>query len=96
VPPVRYELGDYIPEDGILHRHRRENLKSYIVINGPYISLAIPPNISSLSPDPFVLHPSYVYILYLLMCFFINLFSFKVMSHLYLSHSFIRRCESCC
>jgi hypothetical protein len=28
--PVRYELGFYIPEDGILHSHRRDNLKSYI------------------------------------------------------------------
>jgi hypothetical protein len=28
--PVRYELGFYIPEEGILHGHRRENLKSYI------------------------------------------------------------------
>jgi hypothetical protein len=27
--PVRYELGFYIPEDAILHSHRRENLKSY-------------------------------------------------------------------
>jgi hypothetical protein len=27
--PVRYKLGVYIPEDGILHSHRRENLKSY-------------------------------------------------------------------
>jgi hypothetical protein len=26
---VRYELGFYIPEDGILHSDRRENLKSY-------------------------------------------------------------------
>jgi hypothetical protein len=24
VSPVRYELGFYIPEDGILHSHRRE------------------------------------------------------------------------
>jgi hypothetical protein len=29
--PVRYELGFYTPEDGILHSHRLENLKSYIV-----------------------------------------------------------------
>jgi hypothetical protein len=29
VSPVRYELDFYIPEDGILHSHRRENLKSY-------------------------------------------------------------------
>jgi hypothetical protein len=26
--PVKYELGFYIPEDGILHSHRGENLKS--------------------------------------------------------------------
>jgi hypothetical protein len=29
VSPLKYELGFYIPEDGILHSHRRENLKSY-------------------------------------------------------------------
>jgi hypothetical protein len=29
---VRYELGFYIPEDGILHSHSRENLKSYITL----------------------------------------------------------------
>jgi hypothetical protein len=28
--PVRYELGFYIPEDDILHGHRREYLKLYI------------------------------------------------------------------
>jgi hypothetical protein len=27
--PVKYELGFYIPEDGILHSHRRGNLTSY-------------------------------------------------------------------
>jgi hypothetical protein len=32
MPPVRYKLGFYIPEDGILHSHRRENLKSYIAL----------------------------------------------------------------
>jgi hypothetical protein len=31
VSPVKYELGFYIPEDGILHSHCRENLKSYLV-----------------------------------------------------------------
>jgi hypothetical protein len=30
--PVRYELDFYTPEDDILHSHRRENLKSYIVL----------------------------------------------------------------
>jgi hypothetical protein len=34
VSPVRYELGFYVPEDDILHSHRRENLKSYIVLTG--------------------------------------------------------------
>jgi hypothetical protein len=32
--PVNYELGFYIPEDGILHSRRRENLKYYIALNG--------------------------------------------------------------
>jgi hypothetical protein len=32
--PVRYELGCYIPEDYILHSHRRENLKSYTALMG--------------------------------------------------------------
>jgi hypothetical protein len=31
---VKYELGFYIPEDDILHRHCRENLKSYIALTG--------------------------------------------------------------
>jgi hypothetical protein len=30
VSPVKYEQGFYIPEDGILHSRRRENLESYI------------------------------------------------------------------
>jgi hypothetical protein len=34
VSPVKYELGFYIPEDGILHSHHRENLKSYIALTG--------------------------------------------------------------
>jgi hypothetical protein len=34
VSPVRYELGFYMPEDGILHRHRLENLKFYIALTG--------------------------------------------------------------
>jgi hypothetical protein len=29
---VKYELGFYIPEDDILHSHRRESLKSYIAL----------------------------------------------------------------
>jgi hypothetical protein len=34
VSPVRYELDVYVPEDGILHSHRHENLKSYRALNG--------------------------------------------------------------
>jgi hypothetical protein len=32
--PLNYELAFYIPEDGILHSRRRENLKSYIALIG--------------------------------------------------------------
>jgi hypothetical protein len=32
--PVKYELGLYIPEDGILHSHCRKNLKSYKALTG--------------------------------------------------------------
>jgi hypothetical protein len=31
---VRYELGFYISEDGVLHSHSIENLKSYIALTG--------------------------------------------------------------
>jgi hypothetical protein len=34
VSAVRYELGFYNPEDGILHSHRREYLKPYIALTG--------------------------------------------------------------
>jgi hypothetical protein len=34
VSPVKYELGFYITEDGILHSDRRENLKSCIALTG--------------------------------------------------------------
>jgi hypothetical protein len=32
VSPVKYEMGFYIPEDGILHSHCRENVKSYTTL----------------------------------------------------------------
>jgi hypothetical protein len=31
---MKYELVFYIPEDDILHSHRRENLKPYIALTG--------------------------------------------------------------
>jgi hypothetical protein len=37
VSPVKYELDFYIPEDDILHSHRREHLKSYIALTGWYL-----------------------------------------------------------
>jgi hypothetical protein len=37
VSPVRYELGSYIPEDGIPHSHRKENLKSYRYVRSPVL-----------------------------------------------------------
>jgi hypothetical protein len=39
VLPVRYEVGFYIPEDGILRSHRRENLKSYTVLKFAMVTL---------------------------------------------------------
>jgi hypothetical protein len=43
VSPVRYELGFYIPENDILHIHRRENLKSSIDTAGSTPPVYIPP-----------------------------------------------------
>jgi hypothetical protein len=34
VSPVKYELGFYIPDNGNLHSHRREKLKSDIALTG--------------------------------------------------------------
>jgi hypothetical protein len=34
VSPVKYELDFYIPEDDVVHIHRRENLKSYMALTG--------------------------------------------------------------
>jgi hypothetical protein len=42
VSPVKYELGSYIPEDDILHSHRHENLKSYILIHSLQPAIHVP------------------------------------------------------
>jgi hypothetical protein len=42
---VRYELGFYIPENGIRHGHRHENLKLYMVFlfhSSPFIAIMAP------------------------------------------------------
>jgi hypothetical protein len=39
VSPVKYELGFYIPEDDVLHSHRRENLKPYMLQDEFYSAL---------------------------------------------------------
>jgi hypothetical protein len=36
VSPVKYELGFYIPEDDILHRHRRVNSNAIIPFGVKY------------------------------------------------------------
>jgi hypothetical protein len=45
VSPVKYELGAYIPEDGVLHNHPRENLKPYIalIVWGLYLRFNVSP-----------------------------------------------------
>jgi hypothetical protein len=34
VSPVKYELEFYIPEDGTVHSHRRENFKFHTALTG--------------------------------------------------------------
>jgi hypothetical protein len=43
VSPVRYELGSYIPENGILRSHRRVNLTSSSIIDFVYFLPSIVP-----------------------------------------------------
>jgi hypothetical protein len=57
VSPVKYELGFNIPEDGILHNHRCENLKSYLTMINAIISIR---NMKS--------NEHYVYVLTLCYC----------------------------
>jgi hypothetical protein len=74
--PVRYELGFYIPGDGILQSHPRDSLKSYIALTG--WTLCWRRNVSSVSyklsfyiPEDGILHShrrdslnSYIYIFF--------------------------------
>jgi hypothetical protein len=62
VSPVKYELGFYIPEDDILHRHRRENLKSYISTNCRSLDFShthwLPRSVTEIgSPSSYILLP---------------------------------------
>jgi hypothetical protein len=34
---VKYELGFYIPEDGILHSHRRADIHSYLLLKSAVV-----------------------------------------------------------
>jgi hypothetical protein len=38
--PVRYELGFYIPEDGVLHSYRCENLTSFLSSLAAYLLIS--------------------------------------------------------
>jgi hypothetical protein len=49
VSPVKYGLGFYIPEDGILHSHRREKLKSYAILKRGFVLIALSSHGSCLS-----------------------------------------------
>jgi phage anti-repressor protein len=49
---VRYELGFYIPEYGILYNHSRENLKSYKMEHFVELNLAGEIGISERSQCP--------------------------------------------
>jgi hypothetical protein len=41
VLPARYELGFYVPEDYILHSHRRDNLISYMLYTANEAELSL-------------------------------------------------------
>jgi hypothetical protein len=61
VSNVRYELGFYKPQEGILHGHRRENLKSNIALTGwdPQRRRNVSPvryELDSYKPDDGILH----------------------------------------
>jgi hypothetical protein len=53
VSPVRYELGFYVPEDGVRHSHRRKNLtsyeKNYVQIFGEEILFSIKNSVSPIA-----------------------------------------------
>jgi hypothetical protein len=51
VSPVKYELGFYIPEDGILHSHSRGNLNSYVGIGFDYWRMLVRQGGPSSSPS---------------------------------------------
>jgi hypothetical protein len=64
VSPVKYELDFYIPEDGILHSHRRQSLKSYIELTS--LTLLWRRNVSPVNyelefyiPEDGILHSHY-------------------------------------
>jgi hypothetical protein len=50
---VRYELGFYVSEDGILHSHRRENIKSYTVQMYSFLDIQAPQRTPDTLPHPF-------------------------------------------
>jgi hypothetical protein len=50
VSPVRNELSCCIPEDGIVHSYRGENLKSYVVKGKSYLVTQVSSLHSTVSP----------------------------------------------
>jgi hypothetical protein len=42
VSPVKYKLGFYVPEDGILHSHRRQGLTTSFVVKLLALQLPVP------------------------------------------------------
>jgi hypothetical protein len=52
VSPLKYELGLYIPEDDVLHSHRRENLKSYSFCWFQVAALDVIPRTGSIWTSP--------------------------------------------
>jgi hypothetical protein len=61
VSPVKYELGFYIPEDDILHSHRREDIKTYILYEDSSVVMSQYDSSFGLCGLSAKLHPTFSY-----------------------------------
>jgi hypothetical protein len=66
VTPVKYELGFYIPEDGILHIRSRGNIKTYM--EGFNFTLLLHDEIELISDSACAKSKDLIFISYILDC----------------------------
>jgi hypothetical protein len=68
--PVRQELSFYVPDCGILHSHRRENLRSYIELTG--WALILEEKKIAILPSTSIYQVHLPYVFYLFQCISAN------------------------